>query len=72
MSSTPRRELVARSVRQQLGRIGRTPEWLAEQTGIAMDALTPRLAGDAPFDVDQLQAVSVALGITINELIGNA
>lgn len=69
MSATPRREKVAESVRRQLESLGGNPEWLAEQTGIALDTLTLRLAGVEPFDVDQLQAVAVALGLTINDLI---
>jgi hypothetical protein len=69
MSATPRRQLVARSVRRQLEALGHSSEWLADQTGLTTQVLAPRLAGDEPFDVDQLQAVAVALDLTINDLI---
>lgn len=67
MSVTPRREIVARAVREHLAE--RSPEWLAEAAGIPLEDLAPRLAGAIAFDVDQLHAISVALAVSLNELV---
>ena len=67
MSGTPRREIVARAVREHLAE--RSLEWLAEATGISAEDLEPLLAGTAAFDVDQLSSVSVALGVSLSELV---
>jgi hypothetical protein len=70
MSKTPRRELVASAVRAELARRGMTGAELQAATAIPADVLTERLAGTAPFDVDQLQSVAVALDVDVLALLG--
>jgi transcriptional regulator with XRE-family HTH domain len=43
---------------------------LAEWIGVSPDRLRRRLRGEAPFDVDELDAVAVALGVEARDLLG--
>jgi len=70
MSQSPRRELVAHAVRTELQRRGMTTGRLAELSGILADHLDQRLSGAVAFDVDELEAVGVALGVSIVSLLG--
>jgi len=71
MTQTQRRELVARSVLHALDRRNLTPAWLSEHAGIEHGDLLDRLAAVAAFDVDQLQAIALALDIDFFSLLGS-
>lgn len=42
------------------------------KTGIPLTTLTRRLAGQNPFDVDELAAVALVLGTAVSDLAGEA
>lgn len=71
MGTTPRRELTARAVRLEMSRRNITVDQLAHATRIPDVMLRARLAGDEPFDVDQLEAVAVALGVDVASLLAD-
>lgn len=60
--------LVAERVKEAMERAGVSATRLAGETGIAKVTLLRRLAG-SPFQVDELHAVSLALGVPIRDLV---
>lgn len=60
--------LVAERVKEAMERAGVSATRLAGDTGIAKVTLLRRLAG-SPFQVDELHAVSLALGVPIRDLV---
>ncbi len=71
MHSPNRRQLIAAEVRAELARQKLSLRELAAATGYSFDIIRRRVAGEYPFDTDQLDAVSTALKIPIVRLIGN-
>jgi hypothetical protein len=67
-----RRSSVAAEVRAELARQSKTHTSLADATGISVDTLRRRLAGQKPFYVEELGSVSRFLGLTIDQLIARA
>lgn len=63
MEGTPRRVQVAQAVAARMADIGMTVEDLAAQAAIPADNLTAHLAGQVAFDVDELEAVALVLGV---------
>lgn len=62
---------VARRIRAVLDARGRSPEWLAEVTGITTRKLDRRLHTTAPtgLTVDELNAIAIALDVHPSELL---
>ena len=71
MSETPRRALVAKTVLAALHQRGMTVEVLSTLMGLSTDDLRDRLDGHVAFDVDELEAISTALGVSIAALLGD-
>lgn len=61
----PRRIQVARAVTAELARQGMPPERLAESLSVPMSALVPKLSGEAEMDLEDLDAIAVALGVSV-------
>ncbi len=72
MHSPTRRQLIAAEVRAELARQKLSLRELAEATGYSFDVIRRRAAGDYAFDTDQLDAVAIALGVSITQLIGTS
>lgn len=60
-----RRIQVVRSVKAELALQGVSPERLSELTSIPMSALRPKLSGEADMDLEDLDAIAVALGVSV-------
>ena len=71
MSETPRRALVAKTVLAVLHQRGISVEVLSTLTGLPADDLRECLDGHVAFDVDELEAISTALGVSIAALLGD-
>lgn len=63
MTQTDYRQAIAAEVRAAMARQRFTQAQLAECIGIGRPTLSERLAGQRPFDTDQLLAISLALGV---------
>lgn len=50
----------------------RSQNWLSERTSIPRSTLKRSLAGNRPFNVEELQAVADALGTGITDLVRSA
>jgi transcriptional regulator with XRE-family HTH domain len=61
----PRRIQVASSVKAELARQGVPPERLAESLSIPMSALDRMLSGEADMNLDDLDAMAGALGVSV-------
>lgn len=57
-----------RSTRQILADRGLSIEWLSATTGIALRTLKRRLLGETAFTLDEAWAISLALGVRMEEL----
>lgn len=66
---SPLRALVAAEVRAELGRQRRSGSWLARELGVAQSAMSRRLTGELPFDVDELEAISAALDVPVTRFL---
>ncbi|SFN67098.1 helix-turn-helix domain-containing protein [Mycetocola miduiensis] len=70
MIHTTRRVMVATAIMAQLRAQRMTPEDLAQAIGLPADDLAERLNGAVAFDVDELDAIAVALRVEIDALLG--
>ena len=61
----PRRIQVARAVSSELAKQGVSPERLSELISVPMSALRPKLSGEADMDLEDLDAMAVALGVSV-------
>jgi transcriptional regulator with XRE-family HTH domain len=61
---------VAANVRAEMARRAINGAQLAERIGVSPDRLRRRLRGEAPFDVDELDAVAAALDVEARDLFG--
>ena len=71
MSNTPSARVGA-NVRAEMARRGITQTQLAGQIGKTQAQLSKRLAGQIPFDVNELTAVAGALGVPLTDLMAEA
>ena len=67
--TTESRQAVASAVISAIGHAGRTPQWLAERSGIAPRALQEMLSLRRDFTVVDLGDIADALGISVSELV---
>lgn len=65
-------EVVGATVRAELARAGKSQTDLAAVLGVTQTAISKRLRGVTPFDVNELAKVAVALGIDMSVLIADA
>jgi len=72
MKPRQRRLLAACAVCAELARQGVSREQLAKSLQVPMSELVPKLTGELPFDVDELEAVADALGVAVASLLGEA
>lgn len=66
------RETVAANVRAELGRSRITQSRAAAETKISEAALSKRLNGRIPFDVDQIAALAALVGVDPSMLLAPA
>jgi transcriptional regulator with XRE-family HTH domain len=64
------REVVAEEIRAELGRQRRSASWLGRQTGMAQPAISRRLTGAVPIDLEELDAIARALDVPLYKLLG--
>ena len=69
---TPRRTLIAGEIRAELARRGFSAADLADATGITRATLRRRLAGESPFNFDELAAVSAHLELPLAVIVERA
>lgn len=62
-------ERVAAEVRAEMGRHRVTQAQLGQVLGLHQMSVSRRLAGEVPFDVDELYKVAVFLGCPVSRLI---
>lgn len=62
-------EVVGATVRAELARAGKSQTDLAVVLGVTQTAVSKRLRGVTPFDVNELAAVAAALDLDISVLI---
>lgn len=65
-------EVVGATVRAELARAGKSQTDLAAVLGVTQTAVSKRLRGVTPFDVNELAAVADALGLDLAVLIADA
>lgn len=70
MGQRRRRVLVVNSIRDECARQNVTPERLAAATGLDLTALLHKLKGERSFTVDELETIALALGVTVDSLLG--
>lgn len=63
-------ERVGARVAAAIRAAGLTQLSVCERTGIDRVTLWRRLSGRRPFDLDQLDAIAKALGVSVRELVG--
>jgi len=61
---------VADNVRAEMARGKRTQAILAHEVGMKQQALSRRLSGRTPFNVDELGRIASALGTSMADLVG--
>lgn len=60
------------NVKAELARRGKTQRDLADLLGLSTQAISRRLTGRLPFDVDELSAVAAYLGMPVASLFNDA
>lgn len=65
-------EVVGAAVRAELARAGKSQNDLAAVLGVTQTAVSKRLRGVTPFDVNELAAVAAALDVDMSVLITDA
>lgn len=66
---TPLREMVAAEVRAEIARQRRTARSVALQLGWTAPYISRRLSGHTPFTLDDLDAISAALGVPMSRFL---
>lgn len=66
---TPLREMVAAEVRAEIARQRRTARSVAMQLGWTAPYISRRLSGQTPFTLDDLDAISGALGVPMSRFL---
>ena len=64
-----RRARIAAEVRAELARQNKTRASLSQATGISVDTLRRRLDGVRPFYMDELDSITLFLGIPLVEFV---
>jgi transcriptional regulator with XRE-family HTH domain len=72
MSTGTLRHRVAGEVRAELARQRRSASWLARQTGMGQTAVSRRLIGDVPMDLDDLERFSATLDVPLSQFLGTS
>jgi transcriptional regulator with XRE-family HTH domain len=70
--STTHTERVAATVRAEVARRRITQSQIAEVLGLSQMAVSRRLSGAVPFDVEELGKVAALLGVPASTLLGEA
>jgi len=60
---------VAAEVRAEMARQQISQEKLASLTGLSQSRISRRLVGDRPFDVTELAAIAIALGVPVMQFM---
>ena len=63
---------VAANIRAELARQRRTQSELVMSLGLSPSAVSRRLSGQQPFEIDEVDAVARLLGVSVADLIGQA
>lgn len=63
---------VGRNVRAEMARNGLTQGGLAQHLRMTQPAVSRRLGGDVPFNVNELAIVSRAVGVSLSRLVAGA
>src|SRR5690348_2258266 len=61
---------VADEVRVALARRRKSQGWLADQIGLHSSTFSRRMSGHTSFTLDELTAISAALGVPLGQLLG--
>ena len=61
---------VAANIRAEMARTGKNQGDIAKVLGITRQAVSRRLLGFTPLDVDQLAKIADLLGVSMSELLG--
>ncbi len=69
MANKTAAQRVAQEVRANMARRGRTQSDIATALGISQTAISRRLSGSVPWDVNELELVATALDVPIAELL---
>lgn len=69
MTQSSPSQWVAAEVRAELARQRRTVVGLSEVTGIPLATLNRRLNRDSKFTIDEIDAIAVALGVPVADLL---
>ena len=67
-----RRSRIAAEIREELEGQKKSLASLSDETGIKIDTLYNRLNGLKPFNVEELDTLTKALGISLDELLTRA
>jgi transcriptional regulator with XRE-family HTH domain len=70
MSTGTLRHRVAGEVRAELARQRRSASWLARETDMGQTAVSRRLIGDVPLDLDDLERFAAALNVPVTQFVG--
>lgn len=68
-SDIPPTSLVGRNVRAEMIRRGRTQDALASRLGLSQAAVSKRLNGRTPWDVNELAAIAALLEVPLATLL---
>lgn len=61
--------LVGANVRAEMARAGVTQAQLGEAVGVTQSAISARLRGATPFDINELHAVAAFLDVAVTDLL---
>lgn len=70
MSTDTLRHRVASEVRAELARQRRSASWLARETGMGQTAVSRRLIGEVPMDLDDLERFAATLDVSLSRFLG--
>lgn len=71
MADTPAQK-VGRNVRAEMARNGITQDVLAARLNLTQPAVSRRLSGSVPFNVDELAVVTRMVGLSLSRLVAGA
>ncbi len=69
MANKTAAQRVAQEVRANMARRGRTQSDIATALGISQTAISRRLSGSVPWDVNELELVATALDVPLADLL---
>lgn len=70
MQTPTHSQRVARNVRAEMVRAGRTQSQIAGRLGISQQSLSRRLSGLTSFTIDELAVIATTLEVRLTDLVG--